>query len=360
MNFQKKILVIDDDQRLGRTLKNVLSVEGYDVCIANSGALGIQKAFEYSPDLILCDIRMEPIDGYHVFDVLKESSIIDYTPFIFLTGNSEVDDIRYGMNLGADDYIIKPFNNEDLVRSIHSRLAKFNKLKEVGRREMNILFKISPNGIFIFNNLRILDANPALLKVLEFKREEIQNLKLEDIVDRTSHKSLIEKIQRCCSGILDSFSDPVTLVSKSGHTTSACLFVSVYERYPSSMAMIALAILYNGPCHNYEYNQMVLEVLTLLKKENITVTKSLGEKLIEMFKSHKVNPEGQNVPFFSKREMEVLCLSMEGLPMKMIADQLSISDRTVEKHRAKMMEKTGTNNIVEVIVYALRNNLIEV
>ena len=64
MNNQTKILVIDDDQRLGRTIKNVLSTQGYDVYYANNGALGIQKAFEYKPDLVLCDIKMDSIDGY--------------------------------------------------------------------------------------------------------------------------------------------------------------------------------------------------------------------------------------------------------------------------------------------------------
>lgn len=360
MNCQKKILVIDDDQRLGKTIKNVLSVEGYDVCYANSGALGIQKAFEYAPDLVLCDIRMDPIDGYHVYNVLKESSIIEHIPFIFLTGNSELEDIRYGMNLGADDYFVKPFNNDELVRSIETRITKYKKLKEVGRRELNILFKISPNGILIFNNHSIIDANPALLKFLELNREDIQNKQITDVIDKTSQKAFLEKIQRCCNNVLDSFNEHVTFVTKSGNTTSATLLVSVYERYSGSIQMIGLVDLFNNLPKDNEGNQLVSEVLKLLKKENITITHSLGEKLIELFKSHKVNPEAQNVFFFSKREMEVLCLSMEGLPMKTIADRLSISDRTVEKHRAKMMEKTGANNMIEVIVYALRNNLIEV
>ena len=129
MNFQTKILVIEDDQRFSKTIRNVLSQHGFDVCCTNNGAAGIQKAFEYNPDLILCDIKMDPIDGYQVYNVLKESSLIDRIPFMFLTGHSELEEIRFGLDLGVDDYFVKPFNNNDLIKSIEKRLAKFKKLK---------------------------------------------------------------------------------------------------------------------------------------------------------------------------------------------------------------------------------------
>lgn len=361
MNYQTKILVIDDDQRLGRTIKNILSSEGYDVCYANNGALGIQKAFEYTPDLVLCDIRMDPIDGYQVFNVLKESSLIEYTPFIFLTGNSEMEDIRFGMDLGADDYFVKPFNNDDLIRSIETRLTKFKKIKDAGRREFKALFKLSPNGIFLFNGSSIIDVNPALLKVLEVTKEEMISLGFEKFFDSTSLKRMEEKIQRCLNGISESFNEKVTLIAKSGRKTDASIFVSAYEKFSGFSLMIGLVTLYRDVAQGGDNESMAYEVVKMLKRENITITHSLGEKLTEIFKTPNVTLSlSKNKSFFSKRETQVLCLSMEGLPMKIIADRLSISDRTVEKHRAKLMEKTGANNIVDVIVYALRNNLVDI
>ena len=360
MNYQTKILVIDDDQRLGRTIKNVLSTQGYDVYYASNGALGIQKAFEYMPDLVLCDIKMDSIDGYQVFNVLKESSLIDHAPFIFLTGSSELEDIRFGMDLGADDYFIKPFNNDDLIRSIENRLAKFKKLKEAGKREFKTLFKISPNGIFIFDSTSIIDANPALLKMLDLSLDEIVKLRMEDIFENSTLHGFNEKIQRCLNGITESFTDHVTLIAGGGKKTDASIFVSVYEKYSGSWLMIGLVTLDNDQSKKVDKDKMASEVLKLLKGENITITHSMGEKLTQIFKSHKLNIHSQNTNFFSERENQVLCLSMEGLPMKVIADKLSISDRTVEKHRAKLMEKTGSNNIIDVIVFALRNNLIEI
>ena len=106
-----------------------LRVKGYDVSWASNGACGIQKAFEYNPNLILCDIKMDPIDGFQVFSVLKESSLLDKVPFIFITGNSDLEDVRKGLDLGVDDYFVKPIIPERLVSSVEKRLLKYKKKK---------------------------------------------------------------------------------------------------------------------------------------------------------------------------------------------------------------------------------------
>ena len=112
-SHKKTILVIEDDHHLSKAITNLLKLQGiYDAYAAENGSIGIQKAFELVPDLILCDIGMSDIDGYQVFKILKESSITSMIPFIFLTGRSELDDIRLGLQLGADDYIVKPFQND--------------------------------------------------------------------------------------------------------------------------------------------------------------------------------------------------------------------------------------------------------
>ena len=87
---------------------------------------------------------MSPIDGYQVYNVLKEGSLIDRIPFMFLTGNSELEEISLGLDLGVDDYFVKPFNNDDLIKSIKKRLAKFRELTEIGRREFKALFQLTP------------------------------------------------------------------------------------------------------------------------------------------------------------------------------------------------------------------------
>jgi DNA-binding NarL/FixJ family response regulator len=358
MNFQTKILVIEDDQLFSKTIKNVLTQNGFDVCSASNGAIGIQKAFEYNPDLILCDIQMNPIDGYQVYNVLKESSLIDRIPFMFLTGHSELEEIRMGLDLGVDDYFVKPFSNKDLIKSIENRIEKFKKLTEIGRREFKALFQLTPNGIFLFNGSTLFNANPALLKMLDLEQDALTTLTIYDILDEFSIQKIADRIEQCSRNLLDSFTEDITLISKSGKKIKASISFSVYEKYSGYSLMIGLVT--PEEKRNSENEYFISNVLNILRKENIVVSESLGDKLAEVFTQHRVNLKTRKNEYFSSRENEILCLSMEGLPIKAIADKLQISDRTVEKHRSKLMEKTKSNNMIEVIVYALKNNLVEI
>lgn len=360
MNKQPKILVIDDDQRTGRTIRNFLTSRGYRVIFANTGSMGIQQAFELCPDLVLCAIKMEHIDGYQVFNALKHNSLIHPAPFIFLSDTFVLSDFRYAMNLGADDFFVKPIKNDELLKSIENRLDKFKALRDSAKREFNALFKLSPNGVFLFTSQTIIDANPVLLRILEFSREEIKKLSIRDILEPESMERINEKLQQSFTGFGDHFCERATLKSRHGILTEVTLSVSVYEDASKYPMMLGIIIPASNTVQNGDTLQTTTEVIKMLRKENINVSNSLGRKLNEVFSQQHVTIAKQNIEMFSKRENQVLSLSMEGLPMKLIANRLSISDRTVEKHRAKLMEKTGSSNIVEVIVYALRNNLIAI
>ncbi len=123
----KKILIIEDDRILLETAADFLHDEGYEILKASDGTKGIRMAGENLPDLILCDISMPTIDGYQVFTTLQASFTTARIPFIFMTGRSDNEDIRYGMQLGADDYIIKPINFRELKKSIEIRLEKLRR-----------------------------------------------------------------------------------------------------------------------------------------------------------------------------------------------------------------------------------------
>lgn len=178
-----KILIIEKDQLLAKTIQNDLMLHGYDVFCADNGALGIQKAFEYHPDAILCAIEMAPIDGYHIYNVLKDSSLIDEIPFIFITCKSDLQEIRLGKDLGADDYFVKPFDNETLIRSIETRLTKFKKLTDIGKLKFKTFFNLTPNGTFLFDGYVLSEANSALIKILNLEKENITSYSIEDLLD---------------------------------------------------------------------------------------------------------------------------------------------------------------------------------
>lgn len=120
----KKILVIEDEPEMRRNLTTILRMENFQALPAASGRIGIELAKKQQPDLILCDVMMPEIDGYGVIAALRADTETVTIPFIFLTAKGEKPDIRAGMNLGADDYLIKPVAKPDLLAAIRSRLER--------------------------------------------------------------------------------------------------------------------------------------------------------------------------------------------------------------------------------------------
>lgn len=118
------ILVIDDEPEIRDRVSQVLQYERYRTIIADDGQTGIHLARQYMPDLIICDVLMPGISGYGVLETLQKDRLTHAIPFIFLTGIAEKQDIRYGMNLGADDFLAKPFEIDDLLTTVRTRLEK--------------------------------------------------------------------------------------------------------------------------------------------------------------------------------------------------------------------------------------------
>ncbi|MCY7381287.1 MAG: EAL domain-containing response regulator [Microcoleus sp. CAN_BIN18] len=120
----KKILVIEDDQVIRENILKLLKAEGFDVTGASNGSQGLSAAVSSLPDVILCDVMMPELDGYGVLVALRSHPLTATVPFVFLTGKAERSEVRQGMELGADDYLTKPFSKAELVGAISSRLKK--------------------------------------------------------------------------------------------------------------------------------------------------------------------------------------------------------------------------------------------
>lgn len=124
------ILVIEDVAALREEIMETLSYEGFDVLGAENGIVGVQMAKTYLPNLIICDIAMPELDGFGTLVALRQESKTSMIPFIFLTAMTEKADMRQAMQLGADDYLTKPFTSEELLSAIASRLQKYNLVKD--------------------------------------------------------------------------------------------------------------------------------------------------------------------------------------------------------------------------------------
>lgn len=118
----KKILLIEDNEDIRNNTAEILELYNYDVVVAENGKLGVIKAMENKPDLIICDIMMPELDGYDVLHAIQRNETMKNTPFIFLTAKSERNDFRKGMEMGANDYITKPFGGAELLDAVNSRL----------------------------------------------------------------------------------------------------------------------------------------------------------------------------------------------------------------------------------------------
>jgi DNA-binding NarL/FixJ family response regulator len=120
----EKILVIDDEAKLRRQMAALLAAEGYATVEARNGREGVELARKEKPDLVLCDITMPEMNGHRVLEALRADAATAHLPFVFLTGWSERDDVRTGMNLGADDYLVKPVEPADLLAAVATRLKR--------------------------------------------------------------------------------------------------------------------------------------------------------------------------------------------------------------------------------------------
>ncbi|MES2519947.1 MAG: response regulator [Bacteroidota bacterium] len=124
----KTILLIEDSDDIRETTAEILELANYKVLTAENGKIGVEIAQTTKPDLVVCDIMMPVLDGYGVLHIFSQSPDLQNIPFIFLTAKTERNDLRKGMDMGADDYLTKPFQEIELLNAIESRFKKLEKL----------------------------------------------------------------------------------------------------------------------------------------------------------------------------------------------------------------------------------------
>ncbi|MEJ6980350.1 response regulator [Pedobacter sp. P351] len=165
----RKILLIDDDEDFREGVAEILQLSNYVTLTAPDGKTGVEKALKEKPDLIICDVSMPHMDGFSVLHILSRHPETVAIPFIFMTGKNELTDIRKGMGMGADDYLVKPFDETDLLNSIEMRLSKTNALKgkltDIQQNIVTFIKEIRLNGTA---NLAVIDSS-----VHKYKKKHI-------------------------------------------------------------------------------------------------------------------------------------------------------------------------------------------
>ncbi|WP_271251725.1 EAL domain-containing response regulator [Pseudanabaena sp. Chao 1811] len=188
-----KILVIEDSVEVLDNIQQILELEGFLVITAANGSIGIEQAKQNCPDLIICDVMMPEVDGYGVLVALQQNITTSQIPFIFLTAKAEHQSVRQGIELGADDYLTKPFNPDELLRAIAIRLRKKSFAKqhytqqlqqEIEAARQNLPFStpsLSLEEIAIANALRQTLESPESNQLLLYYQPQV-DLKTGEII----------------------------------------------------------------------------------------------------------------------------------------------------------------------------------
>ncbi|MCX7612115.1 MAG: response regulator [Ignavibacterium sp.] len=190
MKTKYKILVIEDDKILGENICQILDAEGYIAEYAENGKIGLEKALNSHPDLIISDIMMPEMDGFQMLSEILKNEKISLIPFIFLTAKADEENLRKGMALGADDYIFKPFNIKDLLDSVEIRLRK----KELEK------IKLEQTKRQIFSKIHH-DLRTPMMPILGYsdiieQEENLEQVKLMVRVIKDSTKKLYNRIEK--------------------------------------------------------------------------------------------------------------------------------------------------------------------
>ncbi|TAF07285.1 MAG: EAL domain-containing response regulator [Nostocales cyanobacterium] len=182
----KKILIIEDDAIMRELIQQILDIEGFSTKTAENGWLGLQMVEQYQPDLIICDVMMPRLDGYSLIQTLRQDPVTATIPFIFLTAKIERCDLRQAMELGADDYLTKPFEAFELLQAIK---AQFKKRQAVAQQYINQIQQMETQFIYLARhdsltglpNKIILEEHFNKIRIQVYNKYQILPLLLIDI-----------------------------------------------------------------------------------------------------------------------------------------------------------------------------------
>lgn len=155
-----KVLVIEDNFEMRDNISEILQLADYEVHTAENGKKGVEMAIKELPDIILCDIMMNELDGYSVLFMLNKHPSTSTIPFIFITAKTQKEDLRKGMEMGADDYLMKPFNDVELLNAIETRLKKRIQQKDFYSNSLQELQQLKPDT----------KGMPELKKIIEERK----------------------------------------------------------------------------------------------------------------------------------------------------------------------------------------------
>lgn len=184
--MSRRILVIEDESSIRENIREMLEAEGFEVTEAADGTEGVRKSVEHVPDLVVCDVNMPGMDGFQVLSSLRASTDTHHVPFLFLTARADRTSLRRGMELGAEDYLTKPFSRQELLAAVGTRLSRSESLAATYRNQLgalrNTLARALPHEL-----LTPLNGILGLSGILVEEYETVRRGEMLDIARGISH-----------------------------------------------------------------------------------------------------------------------------------------------------------------------------
>ena len=294
------ILIIEDETAIRELISELLFLEGFDVAEAVNGKEGIAIAQSVLPDLIICDVMMPEIDGHGVLQALQKNPQTGSIPFIFLTAKGTRQDVRYAMNLGADDYLIKPFANDELLEVIQIRLRK----KEI--------------------------INQQYIEKLEENKEKINHLLYHDLLTNLPNQlSLRENFETLIAPHKNKSNNLSSDVENSADFYGICLIILSFERFSrindhlgyeggnqllkEAVERIQATVGQLGAITRLNSNEFVI-VLTPSELSNLPSNPSITNLKDNSVHFSKILVDAFSSPFFTNTQ-EIICPIILGIAL---------------------------------------------
>ncbi|TVP62533.1 MAG: EAL domain-containing protein [Nodularia sp. (in: Bacteria)] len=294
-----KILVIEDEESVRENILDLLESENFETITAANGTIGIYLAISAVPDLILCDMMMPEIDGYGVLKALRQEPLTVTIPFIFLTAKSAKADFRQGMNMGADDYLTKPFTRAELLSAINNRLERQATLKKyLSVSHQTAMTTFSPK-------MQLLEMN--LYRVIHEEKFEEFEVYYQPIIDLASGKIIAaESLLRWHSPELGSVfpSEFIPVAESTGLIISlgrwvlqnVCKQIKTWQ----DIGCISLRIAVNVSVIEFNHPSFIKKLITFLKMNN------LEPQCLELELTESMIMQNANIAIATMKELQNL------------------------------------------------------
>jgi len=313
--LMKKVLIIEDQKYLCETIHDYLSMEGFQVIFAQDGLNGVQMAHEQVPDIIVCDIYMPLLNGYEVIGLLQDMEKTASIPFIYMSAKTEKEDIRMGMDLGADDYLTKPFELSVLLSCIKARLRKSEKILQAGQESLKEIMDNPLIGLLVLQNRVIKYINPKIVSLFGVPSRIIYQISFFKFIANEKRPELKDKMAKCLSGKLKNATLKSELINKKKEIKEVEIF-----------------------CKKIVYLGADALLVSFLERPQTYTSTNISEKIFSKLRKMK----------FTKQQKVVIKNLALGKSNFEIASELDISAKTIANHKANILAKANLKKVSQL------------